>query len=248
MPGYVYMTLGSKGGPGKSFCATLLHANLKRLNFKIAAYDLDADNGSFYASSPLEITLSSIDAKNGWLDACFSEAFDHVIVDVPGGRISELASTLDAGIPALQEAVNSANKEIVVVQPIGTMRDSTLAAQAVLEVFSGSKIVIVKNGYFGKPEDFVIFDGIVDQYGAKKYGKTGELARAAGAQVLYLPKLSAQTAAVLDIEEVRLIDAGGCAAKLGYRHALNASSYLIAISEAFKGTWLSPIPARQGAV
>lgn len=241
----VYLTLGDKGGIGKTFTAKVLRDWFKLLNRTASCFDLDTENGSFYGYDKDSIKLCDFSDKLGWLDAVYNSSASQIIVDVPGGKVAELAATLDAGIPALQKAVKDAGRELIAVQPIGVMRDSTLAAQSVLESFgAGGKVVVVKNGFFGKPEDFVIFDGIELANGERQYGATGELAKQVGAQIVYLPRLASVTAAILDMEGVTLFDAGRSQGRLGYRHALNASSYLSsAIEGAFSGTWLDPRPS-----
>jgi hypothetical protein len=173
-------------------------------------------------------------APGAWLDSIYSNVQD-VILDVPGGAMNDLFRVVHGGAASLCKLAKKANREVVVVSVIGTKIDATHAPMDSLEAFDGTaaRHIVLKNGYFGKPEDFVIFEGVDG-----RYGRAGAAVRAAGAEVLYLPKLDVVTDARLDVELLTFAAAASAGAKIGRRAAFNAEYWLDAVKAAFAGSWL----------
>ena len=252
----VIATVAPKGGIGKTFIAKLLHDLLPTRSRRVAAWDLDASTGTFavYHDDIKTFDLSGTQSTYSWLDDCHRDDIDDVLIDVPGGRIDDLLRTFgDNSVEALAAAVSETNRELVIVNPIGVMIAETVTAQVVLNAFAGTaaRVVIVKNGRFGSPHDFVIYDGV--QIGdERRYGATGELAANVGAETIFLNAFSPSLLARADAERLRLIEAAGPvgAQRLGQLGATRMRVQLAAATTDFRGSSLDidgVIPQRVAA-
>lgn len=238
----VIATVAPKGGIGKTFIAKLLYDLLPAHGRTVTAWDLDAATGTFAVYDDAIKTFDLHGKQNGysWLDDCYRNDVDDVIIDVPGGRIDDLLRTFgDNSVAALVESVCSTGRELVVINPIGVMIAETVTAQVVLNAFAGTRtrVVIAKNGRFGEADDFVIYDGV--QYGEeRRYGATGDLARSAGAETLFVPCLAPRLLAQIDAERLRVKDAAADAGavRLGRLGAARVQIYLTSVSDSFSGT------------
>jgi hypothetical protein len=249
-------TTAPKGGVGKTYLAKLLYDLLPMNHRAVSAWDLDAATGTFaiYDEAIKTFDLNSGHSSSSWLDDCYREEVDDVLVDVPGGRIDDLLRTFgDDNVGALVSAVTDAGREFVVINPIGVMIAETVTAQVTLNAFEGTsaRIVIVKNGRFGSADDFVIYDGI-DDSGRRRYGATGALAERVGAETIFLPCLAPRLLAQLDAEQLRFVSASGSSGveRLGRLGAARAKMYLTSAAEAFRGSSLDlagAIPLRKAA-
>jgi hypothetical protein len=249
-------TTAPKGGVGKTYIAKLLYDLLPVSHRTVSAWDLDAATGTFaiYDDAIKTFDLNGGHSSSSWLDDCYREEVDDVLVDVPGGRIDDLLRTFgDDNVGALVSAVMDAGREFVVINPIGVMIAETVTAQVTLNAFAGTsaRVVIVKNGRFGAADDFVIYDGI-DDGGRRRYGATGALAERVGAETVFLPCLAPRLLAQLDAEQLRFVSASGGAGveRLGRLGAARAKMYLASAAEAFRGSSLDlagAIPHRKAA-
>lgn len=238
----VIATVAPKGGIGKTFVAKLLYDLLPAHGRKVAAWDLDASTGTFavYDDAIKTFDLHGKHSGYSWLDDSASNDIDDVLIDVPGGRIDDLLRTFgDNSVAALVEAVRSTGRELVVITPIGVMIAETVTAQVVINAFAGTpaRVIVAKNGRFGDVDDFVIYDGA--QFGdERRYGATGDVARSAGAETLFIPCLAPRLLAQIDAERLRLLDASGSAGalRLGRLGAARVQMYLASIAEAFRGS------------
>ncbi len=215
-------TVAPKGGVGKTFIAKLLHDLLPTRGRRVAAWDLDPATGTFavYANDIKTFDMNASQSTYSWFDDCYRDEVDDVLIDVPGGRIDDLLRTFgDNSVAALVEAVSSTGRELVIVNPIGMMIAETVTAQVTLNAFAGTaaRVVIVKNGHFGSPHDFVIYDGITIG-GQRRYGATGDLAASVGAETIFLNAFSQSLLAQVDAERLRFVDAAGPAGAMHLGH------------------------------
>lgn len=238
-------TTAPKGGVGKTYLAKLLYDLLPQHGRIVSAWDLDAATGTFaiYDDAIKTFDLHGACSSSSWLDDCHRADVDDVLVDVPGGRIDDLLRTFgDDSVDALVRAVADAQRDFVVINPIGVMIAETVTAQVTLNAFAGTRarVVVVKNGRFGLADDFVIYDGVTDDGGRRRYGSTGELAARIGAETLYLPCLGPRLLAQLDAEQIRFSDAAGAAGitRFGRLGAARVAMYLASVENAFHGTSL----------
>ncbi|MDE2480831.1 MAG: hypothetical protein KGN02_01405 [bacterium] len=206
-------TLAQKGGVGKTFLAKVFHDLLPVHGRSVASWDLDAATGTFavYDDAIKTFDLTAGNNTESWLDDCHRDDVDDVIIDVPGGRIDDLLKTFgDDSTEALVSTVLATGRELVVATPIGVMIAETVTAQVVLNAFAGTpaRIVIVQNGRFGSPADFIIYNGL-DVDGERRYGATSDLAERLGAETLYFNAFSQSVLAQVDAERLRLIEAAG---------------------------------------
>lgn len=245
-----------KGGAGKTHIAKLIYDLLPEHGRSIAAWDLDASTGTFavYHDGIQTFDPNARRSALSWFDDCYRDDIDDVVVDVPGGRLSDVLDALGEGTVAdLVRAVADANREFVVVNPIGVMIAETITAQVTLRAFAGTtaRVVIVKNGRFGERDDFVIYDG-VEIAGERRYGSTRVLAEQIGSETLFLPCLAPRLLAQVDAEQLRLVEGAKelGIARFGRLAATRLQMYLRATESAFCGSSLDldgHIPARRGA-
>jgi hypothetical protein len=235
-------TLAPKGGVGKTYVAKLLFDLLPTRSRVVSAWDLDAATGTFsvYSDAIKTFDLNGKRSSYSWLDDCHREDIDDVLIDVPGGRIDDLLATFgDNGIDALVQSIRASGREFVVITPIGVMIAETVTAQVVLNAFRGTaaRLVIAKNGRFGNTEDFIIYDGL-ETDGLRRYGATSDLARAAGAESIFIPTLAPRLVAQIDAEQMRLQEAAGPvgAERLGRLSSARVQMYLATVGEALSGT------------
>ena len=256
-PRRAIFTTAPKGGVGKTYLAKLLYDLLPQYGRRVCAWDLDSATGTFaiYDDGIRTFDLNGTCSSSSWLDDCHREDVDDVLVDVPGGRIDDLLRTFgEDNVAALVDAVAEAGREFVVINPIGVMIAETVTAQVTIRAFAGTKArtIVVKNGRFGAADDFVIYDGVQEDNGGRRYGTTGQLAESVGAETLYLPSLAPRLLAQFDADQMRFIDAAGAAgvSRLGRLGAARVKMYLASVAEAFRGSSLDlagAIPQRRPA-
>jgi len=245
---------GPKGGVGKTHGAKLLYDLLPQHGRTIAAWDLDAVTGTFAVYDD-GIRTFELDGKQGgpsWLDDCYRDDVDDVLIDVPGGGINSLLCTFgDDNVAALVAAITEAGRELVIVNPIGILIAETVTAQVTLNAFRGTsaRIVIIKNGRFGNADDFVVYDGI-DCGDERRYGATRDLAEQVGAETIFLPSLAPRLVAQVDAERLRLAEAAGATGieRLGRLGATRVRMHLALVAEALRGSSLDltgAIPPRK---
>ncbi len=237
-----------KGGLGKSTMARVIIDLGRRSGRTVSAWDLDQGTGSLalvYRDRNAEIGCATEDvrekgAEGAWLDA-FHGSADDVVLDVPGGAMDDLLRLCTGGAATLVEEARQAGRELVVVSVIGTQRDSTATPQSAVDLF-GSTVhhVVVKNGYFGEEEDFVVYEGLDDPAtGERRFGKTAARVREVGGEVVYLPKLNATAMALVDQHEMTFAEGALAIEKLRRRHSTNIRAWLAMVEESLAGTWLS---------
>jgi hypothetical protein len=85
------VTAAPKGGIGKTFLAKVLFDLLVASGRVVAAWDLDSATGTFavYDETIKTFDLHGSRDTYSWLDDCYRDNVDDVIIDVPGGRIAE---------------------------------------------------------------------------------------------------------------------------------------------------------------
>jgi hypothetical protein len=220
----------------------------RRAGRSVSAWDLDQGTGSLalvYRDRNAEAGCAVEDvrdknAEGAWLDA-FHGSADDVVLDVPGGAMDDLLRLCAGGAETLAQEARQAGRELVVVSVIGTQRDSTATPTAALNLFGSlAHHVVVKNGYFGEEEDFVVYEGLDDPAtGERRFGKTAQRVREVGGEVVYLPKLNAIAMALVDQHEMTFAEGALAIEKLRRRHSTNIRAWLAIVEEALAGTWLS---------
>jgi hypothetical protein len=228
----------------------------RRAGRTVSAWDLDQGTGSLalvYRDRSPEVGCATEDvreksAEGAWLDA-FHGSADDVVLDVPGGAMDDLLRLCAGGAETLADEARQAGRELVVVSVIGTQRDSTATPQAAVDVFGSlAHHVVVKNGYFGDEEDFVVYEGLDDPAtGERRFGKTAARVREVGGEVVFLPKLNAIAMALVDQHEMTFAEGAVAIEQLRRRHSTNIRAWLAMIEETLAGTWLSSNAEVSGA-
>ncbi len=252
----VVASSANKGGIGKTETQKRNYDLLPQHGRRVVAWDLDWATGSFAAYDSGIKTFDMRGKRSGasWLYDCYDDDIDDVLIDLPGGRLDDLLNTFGEGdAAALVKAVRDSGREFVAVVPIGVSVAETVTAQVPLHAFAGTdaRIVVLKNGRFGDPSDFIIYDGIVND-GERRYGATRELAERVGAETVYLPGLAPRLSAQIDAERLRLIDATRerGLALLGRLGVARVQMHLAAVTEAWRGSSLDldgDVPPRKDA-
>jgi hypothetical protein len=237
----------AKGGLGKSTAARWFVDAARRAGRRVAAWDLDAGTGSmaiFYAERDPETGCATEDVRNrksrgAWLDSLHGEA-DDVVLDVPGGAMADLLRFID-GASHLLDEMKLAGREVVIVSVIGTQRDSTMAPQTAIDTF-GSTVhhVVIKNGHFAEEDQFLVYDGFDDPVtNERRFGKTAELVREVGGEVVFMPRLNVDAMQILDLENMTFAEGAFAAAKIGRRWSGFVRYWMQDMEEALAGSWLS---------
>jgi hypothetical protein len=237
----------AKGGLGKSTTARALVDLFRRAGRKVAAWDLDAGVGSLaivYPDRDPEVGCGTEDVRNTkargvWMESLHGSA-DDVVLDVPGGALSDLLRFLGGG-EHLMDEVKASGREVVVASVIGTQRDSTMTPLTAIELFGATvHHVVVKNGYFGEEDEFLVFDGFEDpKTGARRWGVAADKVREVGGEVVYLKRLNVAAMQVLDLEGMTFSEGAFAAEKLGRRYSSFVRYWLADVEKAFAGSWLS---------
>jgi hypothetical protein len=246
----------AKGGVGKSYASRAFIDLARIAGRRVSAWDLDSGTGSvarLYPDRNPEVGSGVEDVRHPeapgrWLEAMYGEA-DDLVLDVPGGALPNLVRVLEGGAPSLISEAKSVGREIVIVSVIGVKYDSSTAPQDAIRLFgTDARHVTLKNGFFGRPESFVIYDGIMEN-GKREYGRTSDMVREVGGEVVYLPPLNTITDVLLDVRGLSFAAACESVATLGRRHSVNARLWLGLVETALAGSWLDPsggVPASNG--
>ena len=244
----IYASL--KGGVGKSFGARVFLDTARRAGRTVSAWDLDGNTGSLAILYPDRDPLVGVAIEDvrdprcvgAWLEALYGDA-DDVLLDVPGGAFDDLLRVLEGGAASLVSEAKSSERELVLVSVIGTKKDSTPTPLDMIERFGVNDVhhVVLKNGFFGEPNAFLIYDGIRDVNGiVVEYGKAAPRVAAAGGEVVYLPKLNGEADTLLDAKALTFQVGSTAIEVLGRRHAANVRLWLGNAASAMAGTWLDP--------
>jgi MinD-like ATPase involved in chromosome partitioning or flagellar assembly len=231
--------MGSKGGTGKSKTERTFYDLFRSRGRRIAAFDLDASNGSFASYAPDAIKIDDLKGSAAWLDAAYDDSIDDVLVDVPGGHVADFAERVAASPAALADAVSAAGRELVIVTVIGIESDETMQAITTLETWArtSARIVVALNGRDGDVADFIIFEDEV-----------ASAVSAAGASTIWVPRIPSRLRASLSKHNVTMLAARSMAREIGHDAALNAKYYLEACAAQWQGTWLDADGEGDGSV
>lgn len=216
-PGHRLVLFSSnKGGVGKSILMRGI-VDLNRAARRIvSAWDLDGQNASssnFYADDNPLVGMGQDDISDAesvdWVDAMYDLRADDVMLDIPGGRTPALYTTFGRDASSFLRAIAKTGRDLVCVIPISDEEDSLEGIIDAIEHFGTSaKYVIVKNGRFGNPDDFVALEGPYSDYpGLKRWAHVMESAREHNASIVYVPALLPQTRLYLSSNRISFEEA-----------------------------------------
>lgn len=146
---------GSKGGTGKSLvCGLILDHYIEAGNDPVLI-ETDTSNPDVYKSykDACESFLCQTDDENGW--AAFlntiDERRDSTIIVNCGARNQE-------SIAAYGETISQIGIDHRTFWVMNTEKDSTLLLKQYIATVPAETVTVVKNGFYGKPEDFREYD------------------------------------------------------------------------------------------
>lgn len=211
--------LSQKGGSGKTtFSRALLdHLRLTR-GLTVAAFDADGAVGQllqYYGSrdgagrllvpqDPLTgvgvFNLRRSEERGMVVDALDCGA-DTLLFDFPAGSLDELDRVEgEAGVEAVLDEYDREGWRVTVVVVVSNVQSSAGNVLAAIDTF-GDRVdyVAVKNLFYGKPEDFLFFDGFTGADGQLYGGQAREALTRHGGAVIAMPALAGRAYALCDL-------------------------------------------------
>jgi len=183
---------GSKGGTGKSLVAALLLDHYLTASAGPVLIETDTSNPDVYKAynNSLKALTCNIDTEDGW--ALFLNYLDEhrdlpVVVNC-GARNQEAIATWGETI----SVIGLAHKTLWV---INHEKDSLLLLNQYCKTVPAETVIVVKNGFYGKEDDFSEFNN--------------SKIRKIVSSELYLPKLMKKAASALYSYRKPLHEAGG---------------------------------------
>lgn len=179
--GDIYVVGGGKGGVGKSFTTIALVDALEQASVKVLVIESDTSNPDVWKmyKDQIETRLIDLDDANGWIDlvnAC-DEFKEHVVVINTAARNNK-------GVVAYGETLNSTlaelGRELTTLWVINRQRDSLELLKEYRDALPGTKVHVIRNGYFGDEQKFELYNS----------SKTREMIESEGGKSLLLPDLA----------------------------------------------------------
>jgi hypothetical protein len=212
--------LSQKGGSGKSTFSRALLDHLRLLRgLPVAAYDADGqvgqllqhygrrDNrGELVARQDALSGVDSFDLRDSTQRGFVLDALDMpagtLLFDFPAGCLGELGKVVGGGhgLAPLLDVYEAEGVAVTAAVVISNVQASTANVQAVIEAFGGrADIVAVKNLFYGKPEDFLFFEGFTAADGRFYGGQARQLLDRQGGEIFALPALPGREYALCDL-------------------------------------------------
>jgi hypothetical protein len=139
--------------------------------------------------------------RDGLLNALDTPA-EVILFDLPGGVMHELAKVLDGNERprALLKEYQRAGYRVTIVAVMTPILASIRTVQEAVSVFGeDADYLAVKNLAFGDEQEFVLFDGWVDDNHTPRGGKSKTVLLEHGGRILTMPRLLGRTYALLDL-------------------------------------------------
>ena len=148
------MAWGRKGGVGKTFVAHATANHYHAAGRNPIIVDGDTENPDFYRpyKEELECHLLDLDVDKGWeaLVDLVDKAGDRPVVVNTGARNKKCLAKYGDVLNDLEGV------DVTIFFVINTERDSLVLLKAFADIVR-TKLCVVKNGFWGEPEDFSLF-------------------------------------------------------------------------------------------
>jgi hypothetical protein len=222
--------LSQKGGSGKSTFSRALLDHLRLVREQaVAAFDADGQvgqllqhygrrdsRGSLLAPQDPLFGVGSFDLREADQRGLVLDALDvpapTLLFDFPAGCLGDLARVVGGGrgMTPLLDAYEAEGVRITVVVVISNVQASTHNVLAAMEAF-GHRVdyVVVKNCFYGQPEDFLFFDGFTGADGRAYGGQAREALARHGGVVFPMPALPGREYALCDLYSLGFSEAAG---------------------------------------
>ena len=161
--GRLVIVTGDKGGTGKSVVARMLLDIYRHRNINCLAYECDQSNPQLfrhYNKIPPGVVALKLDERNG-ADAIQDNLKEFKpsvsLVDLPAGA-ADYFEKMSEDI-FLFEGLERFGYKITTISVLGRVKDSVLQLKRLVE-FCGDRVdyIVLKNLYWGKPENFTRYD------------------------------------------------------------------------------------------
>ncbi|MBF0482995.1 MAG: hypothetical protein HQK82_15220, partial [Desulfovibrionaceae bacterium] len=220
--------LSQKGGPGKStFSRALLDVLRSEKGMSVGAFDADGGVGQllqYYGrrgedgrllkeQDPLS-GVFPFDIRDNLERDNLINALDLktqvLLFDFPGGAVDSLQRVLKAenGMEALIQDYRKEGYDITVVIVMSNVHASANNVIKTIKIFGQNvAYVVVKNLFFGEPEDFLFFDGFTDVQGNTVGGRGKAVLTENQGRVIHMPQLRGREYAILDLYSLGFTEA-----------------------------------------
>jgi hypothetical protein len=182
MQGTIFMVGGSKGGVGKSIvCSALVDYLSAMRGEKVYLIESDTSNpdvGRTYFKlvggvQQIPGEAFDLDEAEGWINlinAAEQYPDHHIVVNGAARNGKGIA----AYIELLAESLRDLKREIVTFWVINHERDGLELCRKYMELAPFSALHIVRNGYYGTPEQFQLYEGsklkgVIEERGKSLY-------------------------------------------------------------------------------
>ena len=225
MDRYAIFATSPKGGPGKSTFARAILDYYRSRGVLTAAYDGDDKNqglSQFYATrrpdgsrDPIQDPLKGVKLFAGrkiqdrdLLMNLLDTKAERAVIDLRGGGeddVTEVVGNADRFFQAYQDE----GIQPIVVILINHLKATAAGAGAIIRQFGPRPhYVVCKNLAFAASDDFIIFDGLM-QDGERLFGRGRELLASVNGTVIEMPALHPLTYAKLDAWDIPFDEAYG---------------------------------------
>ena len=155
----IYYVGGDKGGVGKSLVSISLIDYLLSNNQPVFLVETDTANPDVYKiySSAVDSIAINLDEKIGWinlLNAIHGYSDRHVVIN----SAARSGDGVQQNVNMLIENLSELNRELITLWPINRQRDSVNLLKQYMDIVKSSRIMVLRNLYFGNESAFELFN------------------------------------------------------------------------------------------
>ena len=196
---YICFIVGGKGGVGKSMASMgTVDFFVKHLGRKIILIECDTSNPdvgkTLLDNEYVEVISLSLDTIDGWIELvnCCESSDRDIIINSAARLEASIAKFINILVGSLEEL----RRILISLWVINRQRDSIELLKKYMEIVPG-ELHVVRNTFYGEPEQFQLFNESKTRTEAEKRGATINLPDLADrvADDLYSKRLSIDKAA-----------------------------------------------------